>query len=80
MLACMERTGCPPDVMTIGIVVAASCWGRGRGEGGCAGGRQARPAAELAGALRGGGHLAQAPGLLLEDIVPRDGCAAQLDA
>ncbi|KAK8447189.1 hypothetical protein SEVIR_8G015800v4 [Setaria viridis] len=87
MLACMERAGCPPGVTTFGVVVAG-CVAAGDVEAAREVAREAvrrglrwnAPAlSELAGALRGGGHLARARGLLLEDIL-RDGCTAQLDA
>jgi pentatricopeptide repeat protein len=86
MLGCMERAGCPPDVTAFGVVVAGFV---AAGDMDAArevareavkrGLRWDAPAlSELVGALRGGGHLARARGLLLDIL--RDGCAARLDA
>ena len=87
MLGCMERAGCPPGVTTFGVVVAG-CVAAGDTDAAREVAREAArrglrwdaPAlSELVGALRlrGGGHLARAPGLLLDIL--RDGCAAGLD-
>ncbi|KAG2555571.1 hypothetical protein PVAP13_8NG041500 [Panicum virgatum] len=87
MLGCMERAGCPPGVTTFGVVVAG-CVAAGDTDAAREVAREAArrglrwdaPAlSELVGALRlrGGGHLARAPGLLLDILC--DGCAAGLD-
>ncbi|KAF8671342.1 hypothetical protein HU200_050055 [Digitaria exilis] len=82
MLGCMDRAGCPPDVATFGVVVAG-CVAAGDVDAAREVAREAvrrglrwdAPAlSELVAALREGGHLAPARGLLLDILHCPDGC------